>query len=215
MWYWVKSPGGVETDYNLSELKTAVREGKVRLDWMARRYTEHRSTAVNELLIVESDDPDEAAGRPRPQGQDQPERNERVPTASFECLECGTSLRLRLLAGHKIYRCPSCKTEYKTVQTDGERPVFLISSSRHYTQHSEASATRKRKVPPEVHTALAVFALEAQATLEDVRLAYRDQVKQYHPDRVAHLGPELRNVAEKKTKEINSAYQVLERFYSA
>ena len=70
-------------------------------------------------------------------------------------------------------------------------------------------------MPLEVRSALAVFALAEEATFEDAHRAYRENVKQYHPDRVAHLGPELRRVAELKTKEFNTAFQILEKFYSA
>jgi DnaJ like chaperone protein len=63
--------------------------------------------------------------------------------------------------------------------------------------------------------ALAVFELRESANFEQVRTAYYELVKSYHPDKVAHLGAELRRVAEVKTKEINSAYQILEKFYAA
>jgi DnaJ like chaperone protein len=36
---------------------------------------------------------------------------------------------------------------------------------------------------------------------------------QYHPDRVAHLGPKLREVAEHEMKEINEAYDFFRRKY--
>ena len=58
------------------------------------------------------------------------------------------------------------------------------------------------------------LALNEQATFDEVRRAYRELIKSYHPDMVAHLGPELKRVVEQKTKEINSAYGVLETFYA-
>ncbi|RYF51697.1 MAG: J domain-containing protein, partial [Cytophagaceae bacterium] len=39
--------------------------------------------------------------------------------------------------------------------------------------------------------------------------AYIKLIRQYHPDLVAHLGPELQVVAERRTKEITAAYEVL------
>ncbi len=42
-----------------------------------------------------------------------------------------------------------------------------------------------------------------------IKAAYRLRMQEYHPDKVAHLGPELRALAERKTKEINEAYQTL------
>jgi DnaJ-class molecular chaperone with C-terminal Zn finger domain len=39
-----------------------------------------------------------------------------------------------------------------------------------------------------------------------VKTAYQNLVKQYHPDRMEGMGKELRELAEKRTKEINQAY---------
>jgi DnaJ-class molecular chaperone len=34
-------------------------------------------------------------------------------------------------------------------------------------------------------------------------------MQEYHPDKVAHLGADIRALAERKAKEINEAYQTL------
>ena len=139
-----------------------------------------------------------------------------IRTAAFDRVECGSRLRFRLKPGTVTCRCPACKSEYKTVQAEGDPPVFLVVPvSRQHTKSSEASAKRKRMVPSEVRAALLLLALEEDATFEQVRQAYHEAIKQYHPDRVAHLGPELRKMADLKTKEIIAAYKVLEKFYSA
>lgn len=56
-----------------------------------------------------------------------------------------------------------------------------------------------------------VLGVEASASEEQVRVAYQRLVQQYHPDRVAHLAPELQELAERRTKQINEAYQALQR----
>jgi DnaJ-domain-containing protein 1 len=38
-------------------------------------------------------------------------------------------------------------------------------------------------------------------------------MSQYHPDKVNSLGPEFRELAESKSKEINRAFDLLARFY--
>ena len=53
----------------------------------------------------------------------------------------------------------------------------------------------------------AVLEVAAEASLEDIRAAYRRRISQYHPDKVASLGPELQALAERKSKEIARAYQ--------
>ncbi|MDZ7642167.1 MAG: TerB family tellurite resistance protein [Desulfurivibrio sp.] len=53
--------------------------------------------------------------------------------------------------------------------------------------------------------------LEPGAGWEEIRTAYRELSKQYHPDKVNHLGDEFKRVAEEKMKEINEAYQYLKK----
>ena len=52
-----------------------------------------------------------------------------------------------------------------------------------------------------------VLGVEPYAATEDIRSAYRRQLSQYHPDKVAALGPELRELATRKSQEITAAYR--------
>jgi DnaJ-class molecular chaperone len=49
------------------------------------------------------------------------------------------------------------------------------------------------------------------ASREEIVQAYREQLKRYHPDRVADLGPELQQVAHRKTVDLQRAYAELTR----
>lgn len=51
------------------------------------------------------------------------------------------------------------------------------------------------------------------ATRDEVARAYKRKISEYHPDKVAQLGAEIRAVAERKSKEINAAYdEAMRRF---
>ena len=52
-----------------------------------------------------------------------------------------------------------------------------------------------------------VLKVSPSASVEQIHEAYRAQIRQYHPDKVASLGEELRALAEEKSKAINTAYQ--------
>ena len=52
-----------------------------------------------------------------------------------------------------------------------------------------------------------VLELAPDASVEQIREAYRRLISQYHPDKVASLGRELRELAESKSKDIAIAYQ--------
>jgi DnaJ-domain-containing protein 1 len=57
----------------------------------------------------------------------------------------------------------------------------------------------------------AVLGVTPGASREEITQAYRHQLKRYHPDRVADLGPELQHVAHQKTVELQRAYAELTR----
>lgn len=54
-----------------------------------------------------------------------------------------------------------------------------------------------------------VLGVGHDASADDIRRAYLDLVKKYHPDRVAHLGEEFKELAHKKFIEIQGAYERL------
>jgi len=45
------------------------------------------------------------------------------------------------------------------------------------------------------------------ASSDEIRNAYKTLIKQYHPDKVSHLGTEFHSIAEQKSKELTNAYQ--------
>ena len=57
----------------------------------------------------------------------------------------------------------------------------------------------------------AVLGVPKGATRDQIRTAYRTLIVQYHSDKVAQLGPELRRLAAEKSQQINEAYRLLER----
>jgi DnaJ-domain-containing protein 1 len=55
----------------------------------------------------------------------------------------------------------------------------------------------------------AVLGVSPDAGPEEIRAAYRREIVNYHPDKVAHLGRELQEFAKAKAQEINRAYEEL------
>ena len=48
---------------------------------------------------------------------------------------------------------------------------------------------------------------ESPRDFNSIKTVYRKKIAQYHPDKVSAMGPEIREVAEQKAKEINEAYE--------
>ncbi len=60
-------------------------------------------------------------------------------------------------------------------------------------------------------SAYEILGISIEATSDEINAAYRHMAQMYHPDKVAHLAPEFREIAEDRMKEINAAYGELKK----
>jgi DnaJ-domain-containing protein 1 len=51
-----------------------------------------------------------------------------------------------------------------------------------------------------------VLGLGNDRSIDNIKLCYRERMKEYHPDKVEHLAPKFRELAEMESKKINAAY---------
>ena len=78
---------------------------------------------------------------------------------------------------------------------------------------SEEEAARWQRARQDTHTGPRhgqrtwwdILGVSPHASIDEINQRYRQLVMQYHPDRVAGLGPELIEVAERQTRLINAA----------
>ena len=55
--------------------------------------------------------------------------------------------------------------------------------------------------------------IKQNATKKEITDAYRNLIKMYHPDKVTGLAFEIQEIAEKRSKTINSAYdEIMQSF---
>lgn len=56
-----------------------------------------------------------------------------------------------------------------------------------------------------------ILEVAQSASRAEIERAYKVKISQYHPDKVAQMGIEIRELAEAKSKEINAAYDYATR----
>jgi DnaJ-class molecular chaperone len=86
----------------------------------------------------------------------------------------------------------------RTVAVDHERPK-LSRRPRRFGYCRANQAYEILGIPP------------GRISMKNVKKAYRDLMTQYHPDRVAHLGKELQELAAKKALAFNLAIEFIEK----
>ena len=79
------------------------------------------------------------------------------------------------------------------------------------TNNEYRKSTSAPRRPPTQKSAYEVLGVKEGASIEEVTAAYRKQANMNHPDRVANMAPEFRELAERRMKEINVAYDELRR----
>ena len=56
-----------------------------------------------------------------------------------------------------------------------------------------------------------ILEITKDASANEIKQAYRKMVKKYHPDKVEHLGEEHKKGAESKFKEVQKAYEQIQK----
>lgn len=75
----------------------------------------------------------------------------------------------------------------------------------------EHERIKSSHAPAKRHDHYTTLGLNTSAGNEEVKKTYRQLAAQYHPDKVAHLGPELIKFAEAKFKDIQEAYSAIRK----
>ena len=86
------------------------------------------------------------------------------------------------------------------------------SSSYRYSQGDDSNRYNSSKGTGQFSTEsdpYRILGIESGASQEEIKSAYRKLAGKYHPDKLEHLGEEFKELAEKRFKKIQQAYQEL------
>lgn len=96
--------------------------------------------------------------------------------------------------------------------TTHENEVDVISVISKYMGISSSDfQSIKAMFVQQVDSAYKILGIDANATDDEVKKAYREMAKKYHPDKVAYLGEDVRKSAEQKLQEVNEAYDKIRK----
>jgi uncharacterized membrane protein YkvA (DUF1232 family) len=70
----------------------------------------------------------------------------------------------------------------------------------------EKPSDEKKPAPP-----WQILGVSKNAGTEEIKKAYHDKIRQYHPDLVNKMGPEIQKVAANESRKINQAFAQLQK----
>lgn len=126
----------------------------------------------------------------------------------------------RLILLELIYQILYTKVPVNDQELKQARQIAAFLQINEYDQRTIEAKYRYGRQGGTVGAAIseeqyyAVLGLKTGADFVVIKKAYRKLSKQYHPDKVAHLGDEFKAVAEEKMKEINVAYDFFEKKFN-
>jgi hypothetical protein len=91
--------------------------------------------------------------------------------------------------------------------------VGLKQRENQYSGHENSESTEEHSSPQtnaSVFDPYQILQVTPRASRKEIKEAYLKQMSQYHPDKVSHLGDELKILAEEKSKHIQQAYSSLQ-----
>ena len=95
------------------------------------------------------------------------------------------------------------------VHPDEVRFIHTIANYLNINQHDYESI--KAMFIGDSSASYTILEIDSTVSDQEVKKAYRRMANKYHPDKVSHLGKDLRKVAEEKFKSVNEAYQTIKK----
>jgi hypothetical protein len=136
--------------------------------------------------------------------------NQRIPIVIYGQVEfpLQTGLNLQFLVSNLAYAEAFVRSLSKYIRAlaiPGSRTSEKNESRQREQTRTKTKSRLESKDPYEV------LGVRPSASMSEIAAAYRKLAQENHPDKVAGLAPEFRELAERRMKVINAAYEELKR----
>ncbi|PKL84662.1 MAG: hypothetical protein CVV22_11765 [Ignavibacteriae bacterium HGW-Ignavibacteriae-1] len=103
---------------------------------------------------------------------------------------------------------------YKILNQDDEelkRIIDELNNKKESSDKKSENTSKNSNNSDAVKNAFAELGVSPNADSATIKSAYRSKMKEFHPDRFVKLDKELQEKSRRKSQELNSAYDILEK----
>ncbi len=104
------------------------------------------------------------------------------------------------------YRLVSAVLGFRLKRSTKNEEKARSDSNAGAQSESKSDSQKRARTDEENQQWFEVLGVSPAASVAEIKAAYRAKISGYHPDRVALLAEELRELAEERSKAINDAY---------
>ncbi|GAL06970.1 DnaJ-like protein DjlA [Photobacterium aphoticum] len=94
-----------------------------------------------------------------------------------------------------------------------QEAAFRFQQGGFHQQYQQQGGFRQAPTRDQLADAYKVLGVSAEATAQELKRAYRKQMNEHHPDKLAAKGlpPEMMELAKQKTQELQAAYDLIRK----
>ena len=127
----------------------------------------------------------------------------------FKCFSCGNQI------GLVHNSCNNCDVSFLATymdMNDVPKDDNFKSESNEYNENKDSKDSKDVFESEQIRYGK-ILDLKGKINKSDIRKAYKQKMKEYHPDKISNMAEELQELALKRTKEINEAYEYFKKKY--
>ncbi len=101
---------------------------------------------------------------------------------------------------------------HRIINDDSDNLKKIIDELNNQNKNKKDSGTNHSNIPNfEVTNAYKVLNINSNSTIEQIKIAYKKLMKEFHPDLVTKENQNIQKEAQRKSQEINFAYNILKK----
>tara|TARA_B100001750_G_C15512364_1_gene604549 strand:- start:2050 stop:2757 length:708 start_codon:yes stop_codon:yes gene_type:complete len=100
-------------------------------------------------------------------------------------------------------------------QSDGDVHPEEIKTIHHISQLLGITSIEYKSIEgmfkEDLESAYSVLGISSSSSNQEIKRAYRKMANKYHPDKIAHLGDDFKDIAQDKFKSVSEAYHKIKK----